>query len=111
MYLRKSRNRKSRKSCRSFNSPSLDYAQKNFAKDYSRLETIDGLVDASDGQFFSKCAFPGFCHDEDHIQIFDNHQVRKRKITLLIFFVQYLSSTQTPSVQHKKKCQINTRSL
>ena len=86
MYLRKTRSRKSRKSCRSFNSPSVDYAQKNFAKDYSRLETIDGLVDASDGEFFSKCAFPGFCHDEDHIQIFDNHQLRKKKNYSFNFF-------------------------
>ena len=78
MYIRKIRSRKSRKSCRSFNSPSIDYGQKNFVKDYSRLETIDGLVDASDG---SKCAFPGFGHDEDHIRIFDNYQVRERKIS------------------------------
>ena len=115
MYLRKTRSRKSRKSCRSFNSPSIDYAQKKFAKDYSRLETIDGLVDASDGEFFSKCAFPGFCHDEDHIQIFDNHQVRKRKnYSFNFFFVHSLSSTQTPSVQPKNlsyqhTCQFNTR--
>ena len=115
MYLRKTRSRKSRKSCRSFNSPSIDYAQKKFAKDYSRLETIDGLVDASDGEFFSKCAFPGFCHDEDHIQIFDNHQVRKKKNYSFNFFLY------NPSVQHRPPqfnqknlsdqhtCQFNTR--
>ena len=108
MYLRKTRSRKSRKSCRSFNSPSLDYAQKNFAKDFSRLETIDGLVDASDGEFFSKCAFPGFFHDEDRIQIFDNHQVRKRKITLLIFFCTIPQFNTDPLSLTKKICQINT---
>ena len=78
MYIRKIRSRKSRKSCRSFNSPSIDYGQKKFVKDYYKLETIDGHDDASDG---SKCAFPGFYHDEDHIQIFDNYQVRQRKNT------------------------------
>ena len=90
MYIRKTRSRKSRKSCRSFNSPSIDYAQKNFAKDYSRLETIDGLVDTNDGDSFSKCAFPRFCHDEDHIQIFDNYQVRQS-----ILFIAFLKSAVT----------------